>query len=832
MPTQTPNLQTLYLSERIRETLRHIRSYALTTVVAPMGYGKTTALNWYLEGQAHEHDAVVLRLSVYSDNLRMLWRQLQNTLAGTELYETMRGIEFPESDAAISFVMEFFREYLAVHPNEHYLFIDDFHLLSNKQVTELLVAMAKRLPPNLHMIVASRNSFLSQRAVVELGNRLYPIGKEDLALNYTEIAAYCRKCGLSLGEDVTEQLSRTTEGWFSGVYLSLRAYLANGVFPAQTGSIYDMMDEVLLAPLSAENLRFLLILCLADELTPEMAAFLSERADAPELLASFAARNAFITLLPDRGTYRFHHILKECTHRRFQALPEDEQRACRRRYGRWYEEQGHYARAMSAYRESECWEGLLRVIGRDQAMELSYFDRETVTGWIADCPEDALMRDPLALLVLIRRYFSWRLPQEMERLRQIFLRAVRESKDLTETERNDLLGECELVMSFTAYNNIEKMSEYHRAAAERMSRSAQTMGNRGTWTFGSPSVLSLFHREPGRLDDELAAMHRCMPYYYRLTQDHGMGAEYIMEAEALFLRGESERARVALEEGRYKAAAVAGRQKEMRFMLLCCLFLDLQLSLLTQESMDERWYEQESETLRRFRSPLLMTVLDLCAAWYYALLELPERIPTWLRDGGLEQANLLFPALPVAQIICNQVRLAQREYAQVLARADEIRGLCRVYPYTLCELYLDLQLAEACRSMSRWDDARKHVRHAVSLAEPDGLLLPFATYPGLAELLPHGLAERVRPWSERLAANRQAACERMTTPAALKELSAQERQVALLMAQGKRNGEIAEALYLSEGTVKQYVSRIYGKLSLDGTAGEKRKKLAEMVKHP
>ena len=830
MPGQTPDLQTQYFSERIRETLRHIRSYALTTVVAPMGYGKTTALNWYLEGREREHGAAVLRLSVYSDNLRMLWRQLQNAFAGTELSEELESVEFPESAAALSLVMELFWKYLEAHPKEHYLFIDDFHLLTDRRMPELLTAMAKRLPPNLHLIVASRNSFLSQRSVVELGNRLYPIGKEDLALNYTEVAAYCRRCGVSLAEEATEQLFRTTEGWFSGLYLSLRAYLASGVFPAQTGSIYDMMDEVLLAPLPEESRRFLLTLCLADELTPDMASFLSERADAPELLADFAARNAFITLLPDRGAYRFHHILKECTHRRFAALPADEQRAIRRRYGQWYERQQYYARAMAAYRESECWDGLLRVIGRDQAMELSYFDRDAVVGWIADCPEDALRRAPLALLVLIRRCFSWRLPREMERLRRLFLRAVEESPELTGEERDNLLGECDLVMSFTAYNSIEKMSEYHRAAAERMTRPAQTMGNRGTWTFGSPSVLSLFHREPGRLDDELAAMHRCMPYYYRLTLDHGMGAEHIMEAEALFLRGEPERARVSLEEGRYQATAVAEKQKEMRFMLLCCLFLDLQLSLVTAEGMDENWYERESETLRRFRSPLLLTVLDLCAAWYYALLELPERIPEWLREGKLEQANLLFPALPVAKVICNQVFLARKDCAQVLAREKEVTGLCRVYPYTLCELYLALQLTSACRSLGRAEDSAAHLRSAAALAEPDGLLLPFAFYPALAGELPRALAERVKPWEERFAAGRDAARGRLTTPAALKGLTPQERQVALLMARGKRNGEIAEELFLSSGTVKQYVSRIYGKLSLDGTSAEKRKKLAELLK--
>ena len=831
MPNQTPNLQVLYLSERIREVLRHIRSYALTSVVAPMGYGKTTALNWYLEGQAREHDAVVLRLSIYSDNLREFWRQLQNSFAGTDLRDDLQAMEFPEGGAGLSLFMELMEEYLASHPREHYLFLDDFHLLSSRRAADFLAEVARRLPGNLHLIVSGRNSFLSRRAVVELGSRLYSIGQNDLRLNFTEIFSYCRKCGLSLSEAETEQLCRITEGWFSGLYLCLRSYRETGSFPTQAGSIYDIMDDVLLAPLPEEDRRFLLSLCLADEFTPEMAAFLSGREDAAGMLSVSVNRNAFLSLLPDQVTYRFHHILKECTRRRFHALPASEQNAVRRRYGQWYENHGLYARAMDAYRAGEDWSGLLRVIGRDQAMELSFFTPETVASWVSDCPEDQLKKDPLALLVLIRRYFSWRMLPEMERLRQLFLQAVAEATDLTETERNDLLGECQLVMSFTAYNSIEKMSEYHRTACRMMSRPAMTMGNRGTWTFGSPSVMALFHREPGRLDAELEAMHRSMPFYYRLTRDHGMGAEHIMEAEALFLRGDLSRARIALEEGRYKAAGVAGKQKEMRFILLCCLFLDLQISLLGQEVPAPDWYGEEAAALRQFRSPLLLTTLDLCAAWYYALLELPERIPEWIRNGELDRANLLFPALPAAEIIAGQVRLAKGEFAQVLAREKEVMGLCRVYPYTLCELYLELQLAEACRSMDQWETAGDHIRRAVRLAEPDGLLLPFAVYPHLAELLPRSLEERIRDWRETFLSRRADMRKRLTTPAALTGLTGQEQQVALLMARGKRNREIAADLFLSEGTVKQYVSRIYGKLGLTGTTGEKREGLIRLFKN-
>ena len=42
------DLNTIYISERLQEKLRPISRCTLTTVVAPMGYGKTTAVNWYL----------------------------------------------------------------------------------------------------------------------------------------------------------------------------------------------------------------------------------------------------------------------------------------------------------------------------------------------------------------------------------------------------------------------------------------------------------------------------------------------------------------------------------------------------------------------------------------------------------------------------------------------------------------------------------------------------------------------------------------------------------------------------------------------------------------
>lgn len=54
---------------------------ALTTVVAPMGYGKTTAVNWYLEDRARLEPVKMIRVSVYSDNLAILWKSVQDAFA-------------------------------------------------------------------------------------------------------------------------------------------------------------------------------------------------------------------------------------------------------------------------------------------------------------------------------------------------------------------------------------------------------------------------------------------------------------------------------------------------------------------------------------------------------------------------------------------------------------------------------------------------------------------------------------------------------------------------------------------------------------------------------
>ena len=59
-------------------------------------------------------------------------------------------------------------------------------------------------------------------------------------------------------------------------------------------------------------------------------------------------------------------------------------------------------------------------------------------------------------------------------------------------------------------------------------------------------------------------------------------------------------------------------------------------------------------------------------------------------------------------------------------------------------------------------------------------------------------------------------------------LTNREYEIVLLMAERLTNREIAGKLFLSEGSIKQYINQIYSKLNIKGDTRTKRKLLAEL----
>ena len=147
MPKLKWNLNTIYISERLQESLRPISRCALTTVVAPMGYGKTTAVNWYLEERAKAEPLKVIRISVYSDNLAIFWRSVQDAFARAG-FDFLQDYACP-SDAAGGGMLADDLIHELSGETARYIFIDDFHLLTDTRAASFLCMLTNRLPANL-----------------------------------------------------------------------------------------------------------------------------------------------------------------------------------------------------------------------------------------------------------------------------------------------------------------------------------------------------------------------------------------------------------------------------------------------------------------------------------------------------------------------------------------------------------------------------------------------------------------------------------------------------------------------------------------------------------
>ena len=822
MPKPKWNLNIIYISERLQESLRPVSRCQLTTVVAPMGYGKTTAVNWYLEERAKTELLRVIRISVYSDNLAIFWKSVQDAFLRAG-FDFLGDYVCPSDAAGGGLLIDAICHELEGEAS-CYIFIDDFHLLTDSRASGFLCKLANRLPGNVHLLVASRDRFLPAAEAIRLGGKVYQIGTEQLRLNHTELAVYAHRCGTELSDEQVNSLLYSSEGWFSAVYLNLRTLSECGALPDRNSDIYTMFTAAMIDPLSEKQREFLAVMGLADEFTVEMAYYVTENEEAEQLLAVLTAQNAFVKCLPDGVTYRFHHMMKACAERTFLTLAPAKQQNYRERFGLWYEDNRQYLHAMAAYRKSGNYGALLRIIQKDAGILLSSLNPQEVIDGIGECPESVLKAHPLAILVLMRSMFNWRQIPKMMEMKGLLMASIAEHPELSAQERGNLLGECDLIQSFLCYNDISAMSRLHRSASSQMSRPAISIHKSGGWTFGSPSVLMMFYRAPGELAGELAEMDECMPHYYKITDGHGQGAEKIMRAEAAFMQGRFTDAHIELESA---YAQIEGNGQEN--MALCCDFLARRLSLCADIEL-RATFEQSYAALLRHHNAAWINIWNATGAYYHALTGQTDRIPSIYAEHRLSSVNLLAPGKPMTEMIENQVYLAQGAYAKVIGRSEGQLAVCSGMHYALVALHVRIQTAAAYEMLGKHKEARAWLAQALSDAELDGFVMPFVENyrylePLLSEQLQGNLIARVRELGE-ARAQRQAGAARA---AAFAILTDREYRIVCLMAQRLSNREIAEKLFLSEGSVKQYVKQIYAKLHIEGDTRTKRKRLSDLL---
>ncbi|OLB66976.1 MAG: hypothetical protein AUI10_01215 [Actinobacteria bacterium 13_2_20CM_2_72_6] len=341
----------------------------LVLLVAPPGYGKTTALRqWAAEdsrrfGWAHLDESD-------NDPIRLL-RHIALALHQIHPLDdaVWRALELPEV-SPLGLIVRRLVASVAAHADPWVLVVDDFQVVRGSLGMDLIAALAEDLPSGCHLVVVSRHKPGLRLGRLRAQGRCVRLGREELSFTADEVRELLAVAGLDHSEDAVDSLLRQTEGWPAGVYLT-----AAGT----DGVIVDYFREEVLPGESAETVRLLRRIAALDELSGPLCDAVLERTGSTAWLAELENRGLFLVPLDrERQRYRFHPLFAETLRQDLRRHEPGTEARIHQRAATWYVDHNQpeeaivhslaagdnatAARLMAAYAQDFVYTGRLDVV--------------------------------------------------------------------------------------------------------------------------------------------------------------------------------------------------------------------------------------------------------------------------------------------------------------------------------------------------------------------------------------------------------------------------------------------------------------------------------------
>jgi LuxR family maltose regulon positive regulatory protein len=323
----------------------------LTLISASAGFGKTTLVRQWLAGcgkpvawlSLDEGDGNPTRFLIY------LVAALQ-TIAADIGAGVLGVIQTPQPPPIESILIALLNEITTI-PNNFVLVLDDYHVIDSKPVDEALTFLLKHLPPQVHLVIATREDPHLPLTRLRARGQLTELRDADLRFSPAEATDFLNQVmGLNLSTEDITALETRTEGWIAGLQLAAISMHGHqdtaGFIKSFTGShhfVLDYLIEEVLQQHSESVQTFLLRTSILDRLCSLLcdAVLGSPSASGQETLAYLEHANLFIVPLDnERRWYRYHHLFADVLRMHLMAEQPDQVSALHRRASEWYEKNG------------------------------------------------------------------------------------------------------------------------------------------------------------------------------------------------------------------------------------------------------------------------------------------------------------------------------------------------------------------------------------------------------------------------------------------------------------------------------------------------------------
>lgn len=840
----------------------------LTLISAPAGSGKTTlAASWlHCLRNGNPAKAQVAWLSLDSEDndparfMAHFVAALQRIAptVGRSVQAYLKSPRVLDLNHLMTLIVNDLVRYLEQEDNDRrrqiVMALDDYHVIHHSGLGSAVTYFLNHLPPRFNLVIVTREKPSFPLSRMHIRREMTEIRPDDLRFNAEETLAFLKRTmGLALTVEEARNLEDHTEGWVAGLQLaalSLRGRDQAGEEPSWhldvtdggRGQIIDYLATEVLRQQSIEVREFLRRTSILDRFNAELCDAITGRSDGMSMLTYLDRANLFLIPLDDHGHwYRYHHLFADFLR---SGLTDPEMQQLHIRASRWLEDHDLTPEAIRHSLAGQDYNAAIRLIrrGAEEACRVGAYS--TILGWVNALPEK-IVRTHSDLLV----HKGWILYLRGE----IVTGEAYAALAVANQRPDDLSLHRGMLCGFQSYLAINR-DEPERAV--RLAEEALELLNE-TESFYRTTVLSHLGQAQRLTGCRQAAIHtlrRAVALGHRLGHHLPVMEALGYLALMLYQQGELREALSSCEEAasHYLDAhghplPVAGLVYVPLGMLYyeiddldrACYHLTTGISLCQQMGTVYATLAGQRTLIKlhyaRGESEAAWETLSL-ARELAARSENQRRIRTvtairaelHLRQGNTVAAGMTLASLPSTPF--ERTELENMVYARLLLSRGEVRESCELLGQieeialgqerhgSLISIYLLRALA--CQALQAPDAARESIEKAVSLAAPEGYRRIFIDEGSAIAGLLSNVRHVAPSFVDRILASIDSFKEGDRPGSAkagrslVEQLTATQRAILGLVADGLSNREIAARLAITEGTTKWHLNQIYGKLSV------------------
>ncbi len=382
--------------------------YPVVLAAAPAGYGKSTLMaRWHAQLSERGIPCAWLSLDENDDDKIRFMRHLLAALyrAGVQGGQAVEASLSADAGAVTTSLLEMLAADLARVPQRLVLFLDDLHLVQEPEVIEIVDWLMSYAPRTVQQIIGTRETRGLRLSGLRLRGQLLELDLQQLQFDAAETSQFYRnRLGQELSTAELQRLLTKTEGWPAA--LELVALALTGLsehaafierFAGDDRSVVDYLGEAVLARMDERTSAFVYRMSLFDRFSAPLAAAVGDVEDAERLLDALRVGNLFLIPLDQRGSWvRFHHLVGEFFRERYlRAMPE-QAKECLVRGARWMQASGYIEEAINCLIRAQAWEeATLRAAESVEELVFRRGYHQTILRWMNALPEAHVDRYPV-----------------------------------------------------------------------------------------------------------------------------------------------------------------------------------------------------------------------------------------------------------------------------------------------------------------------------------------------------------------------------------------------------------------------------------------------------